>query len=239
MIGRDDLKHFQKFAERLVLDAGEILLKEQGKVSIVEYKDSQDNATSADLASEKYIIDTILSKYPKHGIISEERGEINKAPRPTSHDEIFSPLSWSEILPKQKLIHPRATSLPGSSAKEDEGSKYRWVIDPLDGTKDFIRNIPLYNVSLALELEGELVVAVVNCPADKSLYSAAKGIGSFLNGKRIKVSEKKKLNESFVCCYLPSFKRNKQGYEKSWDVLTEIGKHVYQQKQKTTGFTRG
>ncbi len=65
---------------------------------------------------------------------------------------------------------------------------HRWIIDPIDGTKSFIRDIPLYAVLLGLEIEGNLELGVVNFPALGEIYYAATGCGSWWNGRRIKVS---------------------------------------------------
>lgn len=185
MPSKDELKKLLLFAEKNAKNAGKILLKEQKRVRIVKHKDVQDIVTTADLASEKYIIEEILKKYPKHTIVSEERGVVNA------------------------------------------GSDYHWVIDPLDGTKEFIRDIPLFNVSIALEFERETIIACVYRPSENTLYSAAKDIGSFRDGRKIKVSSIKSLEEAFVYCYLPSYHRQKEKYNEAWEKLGLIGKNVY------------
>ena len=63
-----------------------------------------------------------------------------------------------------------------------------WVIDPIDGTTNFIKNIPLYTISIAYMYEGELEVGVVYAPALGEMFTAKKGGGAFLNGKPIHVS---------------------------------------------------
>ena len=106
-------------------------------------------------------------------------------------------------------------------------SDFRWIIDPLDGTKEYIRGIPLWNFSMALEYKNELLVSVVYRPFEESLFSAAKGTGSFLNGKSIKVSSIQKLEDSFIFCYLPLYHRNRENYENAYKRLSEIGKKTY------------
>ncbi len=185
MVTKVDLKGFFTFTEYLAKESGKILLKEQNKVKIVKYKDRNDIATSADLASEEFITKQINKRFPEHSILSEEKGEL------------------------------------------DKGSNYRWIIDPLDGTKEYVRGIPLWNVSIGLEYKKEVIVSVVYRPYEDSLYRAAKGFGSSLNGKKIKVSDTDKLEDSFVYCYLPSYHRNRQNYAPSFQKLSEIGKIVY------------
>lgn len=180
-----DFSEYLKFGEKLARKSGKILLKQQTRARIVKYKDLQDIATTADLASEEYIIGEITEKYPGHSILSEEKGKI------------------------------------------DNHSDFEWIIDPLDGTKEYLRDIPLYNVSIALEYKGDMVVAACFRPSEDVLYTAAKGSGAFKNGNPINVSKKEKLEDSFVYCYLPSYVRNKAGYDKAFEKLREVGKHTY------------
>ncbi|MBP9670109.1 inositol monophosphatase [Candidatus Woesebacteria bacterium] len=106
-------------------------------------------------------------------------------------------------------------------------SEYYWIIDPLDGTKEYVRGIPQFNVSIAVEYKGDLIVGVVYRPSDNSLYSASIGEGAFLNEKKIYVSTIAKLEDSFVYCYLPSSFRNPERYIEAWNRLGKIGKRVY------------
>ena len=67
-------------------------------------------------------------------------------------------------------------------------SPYKWVIDPLDGTANFINAIPIFSTSIALTYEGEIVVGVVLNPVTSSMFYASKGQGAFWNGNTIRVS---------------------------------------------------
>ena len=104
---------------------------------------------------------------------------------------------------------------------------YLWIIDPLDGTKEYLRGITLWNFSIALEYKGKLITSCIYRPFEKNFYYAALDIGSYLNNKKLKLSEVNKLSDSFVYCYLPSYFKNKQNYEKSFSLLSKIGKSVY------------
>ncbi len=73
----------------------------------------------------------------------------------------------------------------------------RWIIDPLDGTHNFIYDLPLFGVSIALERKGKIVLGVINLPYYRQMYTAEKGRGSFLNGKGIRVS-KRGIREAMV-----------------------------------------
>jgi histidinol-phosphatase len=69
-----------------------------------------------------------------------------------------------------------------------EDAAYRWIVDPIDGTKNYVRGVPVWATLLALEFEGELVVGVVSAPALHTRWWAARGQGAFRNGESIHVS---------------------------------------------------
>lgn len=105
----------------------------------------------------------------------------------------------------EKMIVKKILSVfPGHSILAEEGkplesnSSYRWVIDPLDGTTNFAHAFPFFCVSIALEKDGESILGVVYDPMREELFVAEQGNGSSLNGKRITVSNVKKLGGSFL-----------------------------------------
>ncbi|UCG61889.1 MAG: inositol monophosphatase [Candidatus Zixiibacteriota bacterium] len=77
-------------------------------------------------------------------------------------------------------------------------SMFRWVIDPLDGTVNYAHGFPVYSVSIALQYAGQSVVGVVYDPERQEMYSAARGIGAFLNKKRITVTTQRDLKKSLL-----------------------------------------
>ncbi len=80
---------------------------------------------------------------------------------------------------------------------------YRWIVDPLDGTTNYVHRIPEYAVSLALERAGEVVAATVFNPVHGECYTAAKGNGAYLNGKRLHVSGVTELMQALVAASFP------------------------------------
>jgi myo-inositol-1(or 4)-monophosphatase len=82
-------------------------------------------------------------------------------------------------------------------------SDYLWIIDPLDGTTNFIHGFPVYAVSIALAFRGQIQQAVVYDPTRNDLFYASKGRGAFLNDKRIRVSKRIRLAESLVSTGFP------------------------------------
>lgn len=83
------------------------------------------------------------------------------------------------------------------SDKNASLSEYIWIVDPIDGTRNYIREIPLFATEIALMKDGELILGVSNAPAIKELMYAEKGFGAYLNGEKIVVSEVSKLEEAY------------------------------------------
>ena len=87
----------------------------------------------------------------------------------------------------------------GEEEKEQSGSSgRRWIIDPIDGTYSFVHRIPMYGVLVALVVEDDPVLGVVNLPATEELVSAARGLGCYWNGKAARVSETASLTEALL-----------------------------------------
>ncbi|MGE0118213.1 MAG: inositol monophosphatase family protein [Dongiaceae bacterium] len=76
--------------------------------------------------------------------------------------------------------------------------EHRWLIDPLDGTTNFLHGIPHFAISVGLERAGELVAGVVYDPIKDEMYWAEKGAGAYLNDRRIRVSSRRKLEDSLL-----------------------------------------
>ena len=81
---------------------------------------------------------------------------------------------------------------------ESSNSPYKWIIDPLDGTTNFVHGFPVFAVSVGLQFEGELFVAAVCDPNRQELFTAGKGKGAYLNGDSISVSQTSDLGKSLL-----------------------------------------
>jgi len=89
------------------------------------------------------------------------------------------------------------------SGEEFSPSPYRWFIDPLDGTTNYVHGVTVFSVSIAAAVDGEMAVAVVLDPIHKEMFWAIKGQGAFLNTLPIWTSEKKTLGESYLASGFP------------------------------------
>ena len=82
---------------------------------------------------------------------------------------------------------------------EHEGAEFRWFVDPIDGTKSFVRGVPLYGVLIGLEIAGKVEVGAVYLPALDEMLAAASGAGCWWNGRRARVSDVTDLSRATAC----------------------------------------
>lgn len=89
-------------------------------------------------------------------------------------------------------------------------ASHRWIIDPIDGTKSFVRGVPLYSVLLGLEIEGRVEVGAAYFPAQDELIAAASGLGCWWNGRRAHVSQTASLDKAYftITSTQPFIRRN-------------------------------
>jgi myo-inositol-1(or 4)-monophosphatase len=84
---------------------------------------------------------------------------------------------------------------------------HRWIVDPLDGTTNFLHAIPHFAIAIALERNGTVVASVVYNPASDEMFVAERGKGAFVNDKRIRVAARQRLADAIVACGLPHYGR--------------------------------
>jgi len=96
-------------------------------------------------------------------------------------------------------------------AVSGDDDQHRWIVDPLDGTTNFLHGIPIFSVSIALERQGQLVAGVVYNPAMDELYTAERGGGAFLNDRRLRVAARTKLSDAVIGCGVPHLGRGRHG----------------------------
>jgi myo-inositol-1(or 4)-monophosphatase len=129
----------------------------------ISQKQVNDFVTEVDHASEKIIIETLLTAYPKHAIWAEESGKVHGT----------------------------------------QGSESVWIIDPLDGTTNFIHGFPVYCISIALSVRGKVEQAVIYDPSRNDLFTATRGRGAFMNDRRMRVSKRIDLRNCLISTGFP------------------------------------
>jgi myo-inositol-1(or 4)-monophosphatase len=98
--------------------------------------------------------------------------------------------------------------------------RHRWIVDPLDGTTNFLHGIPHFSISIALERDGEIVAGVVYEPTRDEMFSAEKGFGAYVNDRRLRVSARRRLGEAVIGTGMPFGARaDRKGYA---DTLTAV-----------------
>ena len=137
-----------------------------------------------------------------------------------------SPVTVADRESEQFMRGAIAARYPGHAILGEEygetnpGAAHRWILDPIDGTRTFVRGVPLYGVMVGLEREGEPVLGVVNMPALGEVVYAAHGLGCHWNGRRCRVSKVATLGESLlVATGVTGYERHGKG--EAWGRLVE------------------
>ncbi len=113
-----------------------------------------------------------------------------------------TPVTQADREAEQAIVEILGRAFPDCGVLGEEfggrGTKeVRWIIDPIDGTKNFVRGIGIWATLIALEERGEVTVGVIHNPVTAELYTARRGAGAFLNGERIRVSDVAELGRAF------------------------------------------
>ena len=115
---------------------------------------------------------------------------------------------------EETLYQELSKARPGYSFLGEEGGQregadksHRWIVDPLDGTTNFLHGIPQFAISIALEREGTVIAGLIYNPANDEMFIAEKGKGAFMNEQRIRVAGRKRLADSVIACGLPHIGR--------------------------------
>lgn len=144
-------------------------------------------------------------------------------------DGVTNLVTTNDVKVQEFLQSKLVELLPQSSFFCEEGDvkdlskDYIWIIDPIDGTTNYARHISICAISVALEYKGEIIIGVVYNPYQKIMFTAEKGKGAYLNGKRIHVSDKK-FNECVVYTAFSAYDKT-QSY-KAFEFSRELFPHI-------------
>jgi myo-inositol-1(or 4)-monophosphatase len=169
------MQDFMRVCEQAARAGAEVLMDWRGQFS-VRTKGPKDLVTEADGAAQEAIRDVLLSAFPTHQFVGEEDDDLEN-------------------------------SLHTSDGKEDEPeqeSPFRWIVDPLDGTINYVHGLPSYAVSIGLERQGELLVGVVYNPLLDECFSAITGGGAWMNGTKLTTSGCMVPDEALIAASLPA-----------------------------------
>ena len=168
-------------ALRAARRAGRVILNNMDRVDTltVREKARNDLVSEIDLEAEDLIVDTIRKVYPDHDILGEERGARES----------------SEVQQS-----PAGTTEPIGDAT---APRIAWIIDPLDGTTNFVHGIPHFSTSIAITRGPTLLHGVVVDHVRNEEFTASRGAGARLNGKRIRVARRDRIEDSIIAGGLP------------------------------------
>ncbi|HYV88541.1 MAG TPA: inositol monophosphatase family protein [Candidatus Polarisedimenticolia bacterium] len=107
-----------------------------------------------------------------------------------------------------------------SGASEGSDREHRWIVDPLDGTTNFLHGLPHFCISIALERAGEIVAAVILDPVKDETFWAEKGIGAYLNDRRLRVSSRRQMTNALIATGTPFGQRaDRPRYLRQFDAI--------------------
>lgn len=179
-------------AVRAAQIAGKIIIRnfEQGKLDVDE-KQKNDLVTNIDRECEHAIRDFILGKYPEHRFLGEEGGE--------------------QQSPAAEKDEGSAGADAGNSPRKGHGSRSAgdclWIVDPIDGTTNFVRGIPHVAVSIAMQINGRTELGVIYDPIRDEMFQALRGQGCEFNSRRMRVSGATSLDGTVIATAFPHRRR--------------------------------
>jgi myo-inositol-1(or 4)-monophosphatase len=183
-----NIQPYLDFTTSVAYRAGRITLGYFNTGIRPDFKADDSPVTAADRAAEQFIRGEIERAYPGHAIVGEEYGESSPSP------------------------------FLGRGVRGEGKSSFRWIIDPIDGTKSFVQGVPLYGVLIGLEIDGVVQVGAAYFPALDEMLCAADGLGAWWNGRRAHVSTVADISRAVVC--LTDVRYFEQaGREAEWDRI--------------------
>jgi myo-inositol-1(or 4)-monophosphatase len=139
--------------------------------------------------------------------IAKELGQVEEIE--VKAEQFNNLVSYVDKSSEQKLIEglsrllPEAVFLAEENTRAQASGDWRWIIDPLDGTTNFLHQLPCFAISVGLEHQGEMVLGVVHEISRSESFYAWKNGGAYLNGKRIQVSQRAGLREALIATGFP------------------------------------
>ncbi len=142
----------------------------------VARKQQNDFVTEVDQAAEYAVIEVLKEAYPTHHFYAEESGYLSAS------GESLGLLTWDQVIALQ----------------QPDEDHFMWVIDPIDGTTNFIHGFPQFAVSIALFVNSTIQQGVIYDPTRDELFTATKGAGAYLNHRRLRVSQQLRLADCLI-----------------------------------------
>lgn len=143
----------------------------------------------------------LLANYYSRGVGFDLKGDFDLV---TEADKASEKL----VVERLHSYYPSHSVLGEEGGMREKRSEFCWYVDPLDGTTNFAHGFPMFNVTLGLERNGDLIAGVIYDPLRNEMYSAELGSGAYLNGRRIRVSAAAGIEHALLATGFPSRKRH-------------------------------
>jgi myo-inositol-1(or 4)-monophosphatase len=173
-------------------DGASVILKHHyGNLKTIDEKFQAGLVSEADRNSEKFIVDLLRNRFPDHAFLGEEAG-LQASQNELSNNSLGQPIDQAQAQGSGQFPDQVRNFIPS-----DDSSKSRplWMIDPLDGTTNYIHQFPFFCISIGLEIDGRIRAAVVVAPELGLRFYALEGGGAYLNGTRIHVSSRQEFKD--------------------------------------------
>ena len=155
----------------------------------------------------------LMSHFGKISSVERKSTDIDLVTLADTESEAF-------ILERIKSVYPDHHIIAEESAIWEGNSDYRWVIDPLDGTTNFVHSLPIFAVSIGLQYKQETILSVVHNPAAHKCFWAEKNGGAYLNDKPIQITSTNTLSNSLLVTGFPYIHDDR--FEKGFDLFKEL-----------------
>jgi len=177
------------------------------------------------LSPEINVLEKVCIKASK--IIIRDFGEIEKLQVSKKGPGDFVTKTDQKV--EQIIIEELERARPGYNFLAEEGgttkekkSEFTWIVDPIDGTTNFMHGIPHFAISIGLEKSGEVIAGIIFDPIKNEMFYAEKGRGAYLNNTRIRVSSRNIINDSIALTGGPAFaEKNKNDFYKEYTAMSD------------------
>jgi myo-inositol-1(or 4)-monophosphatase len=182
----DSIQEYLSLAIEVAREAGDYAHRiHTSDLAITTKTNDMDLVTQVDSRNEQAIRDAVLGRFPDHIVLGEELGSSDgqagsAAPRGVG-----------------------GSGQAGSTAPRDAPATVRWIVDPIDGTVNFAHGLPVWCVSVGVEVDGKVECGAIYNPNMSELFTVQRGHGAFLNGKQIHVSKQGNPSQSLFVTGFP------------------------------------
>jgi histidinol phosphatase-like enzyme (inositol monophosphatase family) len=131
-------------------------------------------------------------RFASDGVVTESKLDLSPVTVADRECEKLIVLRIAEAFPADGVLGEEGTERPSGSGR-------RWIVDPIDGTRDFVRGLPLWSVLIGLEIDGEVALGICYMAATDQMYWAVRGEGAYVNDTRIRASGIDAADQALVC----------------------------------------